>query len=570
MAKLVNSENLAQALQGVHGKAKTMVATETAAREAADTALDNRVKTLENKFTGEGDGSVASQIEAAKQEALAAARAAQTDVDNLEKLVGQIPEGASSTTIAGYVDEKVGAEQTRAEGKEGELLAAINALKGTGTGSVTEQIAAAKQELQGKIDDAQDAADAAQTAADAAQAAAEAAQAAANKAQGEVDAVETRVATLEAIDHDAYKAADAEVLAAAKKHADDAITALVNGAPEAMDTLNELAEAIEKHQGVYETYIETVTANIATAKQEAIDAAKTETTNHVSAAKTELQGTISGVSGVADAAKAQADTNKNAIATLNGDANTEGSVAAKIKKQADAQALIDQAQDVRLDAVEGKVTTLEGQMEAVEGEVSTLKGKMTTAESDIKVLEAKDAELAGQIADLEAAVGEDGSVATQIGAVQDALNNYKTEQKATDDKQDEAIAAAKTQADKGVADAAAAKTQADKGVQDAANAQAAANAAQSDATKALADAAAASTAAANALTDAKKYADDQDTVLKNQVVNTFNALNLEFNEGQVRVILDDGGELGSSPLSGWVDVPVMSDDDVTAILAGLE
>ena len=46
---------------------------------------------------------------------------------------------------------------------------------------------------------------------------------------------------------------------AAQKYADDAITALVDSAPDAMNTLNELATAINKHQNVYDAYVEEVT-----------------------------------------------------------------------------------------------------------------------------------------------------------------------------------------------------------------------------------------------------------------------------------------------------------------------
>ena len=53
-----------------------------------------------------------------------------------------------------------------------------------------------------------------------------------------------------------FAAADAQVLADAQKYADDAITALVDSAPDAMNTLNELAEAISANKGVYDAYVE--------------------------------------------------------------------------------------------------------------------------------------------------------------------------------------------------------------------------------------------------------------------------------------------------------------------------
>ena len=53
-----------------------------------------------------------------------------------------------------------------------------------------------------------------------------------------------------------FAAADAQVLADAQKYADEAITALVDSAPDAMNTLNELAEAINANKGVYDAYVE--------------------------------------------------------------------------------------------------------------------------------------------------------------------------------------------------------------------------------------------------------------------------------------------------------------------------
>ena len=53
-----------------------------------------------------------------------------------------------------------------------------------------------------------------------------------------------------------FAAADAQVLADAKKYADEEITKLVDSAPDAMNTLNELAQAIKDHGDVYSGYVE--------------------------------------------------------------------------------------------------------------------------------------------------------------------------------------------------------------------------------------------------------------------------------------------------------------------------
>lgn len=59
------------------------------------------------------------------------------------------------------------------------------------------------------------------------------------------------------------------------KYVDEAVAGLVDSAPEAMDTLKELADAIEAHQDVYEGYVVTVDNKIKEAK-DAADAAQAD------------------------------------------------------------------------------------------------------------------------------------------------------------------------------------------------------------------------------------------------------------------------------------------------------
>ena len=70
-------------------------------------------------------------------------------IDALKVKVGDIPEGATATTIVAYIKELVDAEKTRATGVEGALdtrVKAIEAKFGEGEGSVADQIADAKQD----------------------------------------------------------------------------------------------------------------------------------------------------------------------------------------------------------------------------------------------------------------------------------------------------------------------------------------------------------------------------------------------------------------------------------------
>lgn len=134
-----------------------------------------------------------------------------TAISTLEKFVGKLPEGTSAADVIGYINEKVAAEQSRAEKAEGALdtrVKAIEAKFGEGEGSVADQIAdAVKVETD------------ARTAADAAlDTKITAAKKAGDDAQADVDALEGVVAT---------KAAAADVTAlgtrvtAAEKDIDD-------------------------------------------------------------------------------------------------------------------------------------------------------------------------------------------------------------------------------------------------------------------------------------------------------------------------------------------------------------
>ena len=62
---------------------------------------------------------------------------------------------------------------------------------------------------------------------------------------------------------------DADVLEAAKQDAANQIAALVDSAPDAMNTLKELADAIGAHQTVYEGYVQTVNGQVAAAQSAA-------------------------------------------------------------------------------------------------------------------------------------------------------------------------------------------------------------------------------------------------------------------------------------------------------------
>ena len=79
------------------------------------------------------------------------------NIQNLQTLIGELPEDATATDIVGYIAEAVAAEKSRAEGIEGGLdtrLQAVEAAVGEG-GSVATQIANAIAELDADVKSAE-------------------------------------------------------------------------------------------------------------------------------------------------------------------------------------------------------------------------------------------------------------------------------------------------------------------------------------------------------------------------------------------------------------------------------
>ena len=190
-----------------------------------------------------------------------AANAAQDDVDALEGVVGNATNTSDMTTVFGKiakVNEDLAAEVTRADTAEKKAQAqadankaAIETLNGADTvpGSVDNKIKTAI-----------------------------------NKVNTDASALEGRVKKNE----DAIAVINGDGEGSIKK----AVANLVDGAPEAMDTLKELAGAISAHQTVYEGYVQTVASNIATAKSEAISTAAKDASDKDKTLKTELETAI--------------------------------------------------------------------------------------------------------------------------------------------------------------------------------------------------------------------------------------------------------------------------------------
>lgn len=196
-------------------------------------------------------------------------------------------------------------------------------------------------------------------------------------------------ATVNALDT-AYKLADAQVLADAKAHANKAVADLVDNAPEALNTLKELADALTSHENEYDALLETVGK-----KANAEDVYT----------KAEVEGIKSGLK--TDIAKVESDY-KSADLALNGRLTAVeditsgvGAIRSELNKakedivvnaneiegckqsiEANATAITKEAQDRNKADLEldGKITAERQRAEGVE---ANLGGRLATVESDL-------------------------------------------------------------------------------------------------------------------------------------------------------------------------------------------
>ena len=398
-----------------------------AAQPGVDSAQNDRIKALED---ANKDGGVMKEAVDAAQ---AAADAAQADVDAIEKRLDD--EG-------GLVDRLETVEGFVAAHDDTERDARIKAL---------EDDAPIKQ------------------------AAIEAAQAAADAAQADVDAIEGRldnegglVDRLEAIEEsigdggdleervsanegklaglekETVQAAIDQAEADAKKYADDAITALVDSAPDAMNTLGELAGAIKAHEDVYKAYVETVTSDIAAAKQEAIDAAAAKDATLKTELQAEIDSDVAAEKALREAEEtkireefAAADTALHT--TISAEIDADVKVEKDRAEAAESRLTQDLAQEVqdRKDAVKGvqdKLDALVGNGEGsvadqiadvkadLEGQLDTFKGEQATKDAaqdkaltDAIAQEVKDRDAAIKVEE-DRAKGVEAGFETRIAA----------------------------------------------------------------------------------------------------------------------------------------------------------
>lgn len=186
-----NITNLSGRADAVEGKVSTLVG-EDAGKSARAIANEELTKQLIPEGAKESLDTL-QEIAAWIQNHPDDASAMNAAIAALKTKVGDIPKGATSTTVVAYIKELVDAEKVRATGAESGLDTRVNAVEaklGDGDGSISKQIeAAVKVETDARVA-ADSALDGKITTA----------KAAADKAQGDVNALKTSKADKTALD----------------------------------------------------------------------------------------------------------------------------------------------------------------------------------------------------------------------------------------------------------------------------------------------------------------------------------------------------------------------------------
>lgn len=355
------------------------------AAEAAQATADSKVTMAEVEAKDYATKTEAQGYADAKDTAIAAAKAAgdaaQADVDALAGKVGEVPADktvvqmiADAQSAATYDDTQVKADIAANAGEiatiKGDYLKAADKTELSGAIQAeadraaaaekvnADAIAAVKEDLDAFLLDADVSEKAVDTlkeiqayiTTDGEAAAALTQDVADNKAAIEAEvkrageaesALSGRLDTLEAIDHDAYIAADTQVLTDAKAHA--------NGLNDAMDARVKELEAIEHHSHSNMDVLNGITA----AKVSAWDSAESNAASALAEAKTELEGKITAEE---NRAKGIENDHEGRIAAIEGDylkaaakTELEGKITTETNRATAAE-----------EALAGRVATLEG------------------------------------------------------------------------------------------------------------------------------------------------------------------------------------------------------------------
>lgn len=228
----------------------------TALEENTDDA--DALKALEEKLYGKGEGEehVDGDLDKINASIVAEQERAEGAEEDIMEFIGELPEDAEAETVIGYAEEIVAAEESARKAQIGEL------------GKVSEEEGAADHTVKSYVD------------------------AKVEEINGDAEALEERVEALEGLhakDEDgAFKTVAEEV--------NEAVTALVDGAPDALDTLKEIADWIANQDESGVTDAATLVARV-----EANAQAIADETERAEGAESDLQDAIDAVEEKVDA-----------------------------------------------------------------------------------------------------------------------------------------------------------------------------------------------------------------------------------------------------------------------------
>lgn len=221
---------------------------------------------------------------------------------------------------------------------------------------------------------------------------------------GEGGALESRVAANEAklagLEKDTVQAAIDQAEADAKAHAEQKIAELVDSAPDAMNTLNELAEAISANKGVYDAYVEQHATAMATMKTDL---------------QKEIDDDVAAEAGLREAADNALSARLDVI---EGEEDVEGSVK---KALADAKAYANGLTD----GVKETVGNIEEAIVTINDELARIEKEC----DDAMAQEVIDRNAAIKVADDRAKV-EEGKIREEFAAVDTAIRQEMADEAA--------------------------------------------------------------------------------------------------------------------------------------------
>lgn len=589
MSKLVDKERLERLAAGLDTRMKAAVKAEKDRAELAEQGLQQAIDAINNGESGvlasakayadEKDAAMKQVLDAKDQELDQAIKNEASRADAAEKANAaaisdevsraQAEEAdirtdfaAADTALDTKLSKAVADEKDRAEGVEAGHNTRIGALETfktnqeTKNGQLDNAIDANAQAIAKEITDRQNA----DSALDARLVLVEGSIGEGGNIEKRIDDAESRLDVIEGTGEGSIKKAVAD---------------LVNGAPEAMDTLKELADEIAANEGVYEAYVAqhaTAMANMKKDLQDEIDADVKVVADELAKQKDAAQqGTLA-----AKIAANAADIEAHETAVTNA-MNTESArVNKKIADDIAAESALRVAEEQRIEGL------LETEVNRAKGAEKDLDDRIKANETFVAAQPAIDEAQDDRLEALEAKFTGDQSVDAKIQAVQNNLNAHVTAANSKNDSQDNAIQAAQDAADAAQAaiDVVEAQLDGENGLVDRleaaegdidalqtfANAQPGKDSAQDAKIKANADAIAKeiedrATAITNAL---KPYSTtEQVKGLLGNVVNSL-ALTMDGNKMMLKLGGVDGITIHETSLD------MATDDDIDAIINGLK